>query len=224
MSSGSPRYPAWVPYVAPYVLFGVLTELGARVPGFLPASYPLKTVLVAGAVIYFWRKGGYPELELRPSLLGLVVGAAGFALWVLPEGPLAALPKLGESSFDPRGAGEALVLPLLAVRIAGAVLVVPVFEELFLRSFLLRFLDAIREDRDDFREIPLGRYRFFSLLGVAVFMAITHHRWLRGGLYSILVTLLLYREKRLGPVIWAHAVTNLLLAAWVVGTGAWHFW
>ena len=31
-------------------------------------------------------------------------------------------------------------------------------------------------------------------------------------------------KKRLGDAITAHAITNFLLALWVVGRGAWKFW
>jgi CAAX prenyl protease-like protein len=95
---------------------------------------------------------------------------------------------------------------------------------LFLRSFLVRYFDIIKENGDDFRTIPIGRYRFFSFAAVVIAMAITHHRWLRGGLYSALMLFVLYREKRMGPVIWAHAITNLLLGIHVIRTGEWAFW
>jgi CAAX prenyl protease-like protein len=223
MTDAKPRLPPWVPYVVPYVLFLATIPLGSLGTTALFLSYPVRTVLVAAAIFYFWRRGRYPELDLRPSLLAVAVGLLGFALWVLPEDLLAPLPKNGGSDFDPHALGDRFVVPVLAVRTICMVLVVPIFEELFLRSFLLRYLDGLKEDVDDFRTIPIGRFRWFSFLGVAVMMAITHHRWLRAGLYSMLVTLLLYREKRMGGVIWAHAVTNLALAAYVFHTGRWAF-
>ena len=221
--SGEPyRGPTWLPYVLPYVLFLALSYLGAEVPGALPYSYPVKALAVTLAVVFFWRAGAYPELDLRPSAAGIAAGVAGFALWLLPEDLLGFLPKIGPAdSFDPHASGDGWFLPLVVSRTFTAVLLVPVFEELFLRSFLIRYLDALREDRDDFREIPIGRYRPFSFFGVVVAMAITHHRWLRAGLFSALMCLLLYREKRLGPVIWAHAITNLGLVIHALMTGRW---
>jgi hypothetical protein len=32
------------------------------------------------------------------------------------------------------------------------------------------------------------------------------------------------RKKRLGDAITAHAITNALLAVWVVSRNAWNFW
>jgi CAAX prenyl protease-like protein len=223
MSDEKPPLKSWVPYVVPYALFLAGVLIGSEFDAARYYAYPVETVLVGASIIYFWRRGCYPELELRPSLLAVAVGLLGFAMWVLPENLLAWLPKIGESKFDPHAVGERWFAPLLAVRVFCMVLVVPIFEELFLRSFLLRFLDALEEDRDDFREIPIGRFRWFSFVGVAAMMAISHHRWLRAALYSALVTLLLYREKRMGSVIWAHAVTNAALAAYVIQTEEWEF-
>ncbi len=218
------RFPPWLPHVAPYGLFLLLTAGVGLLPGSGLLLYPVRLVLVAGAVYLFWRAGRYPELDLRPSLLGMAAGLAGFLLWALPEDLLGFLPKLGRSTFDPRAAGDAWFAPVLAVRITEAVLLVPVFEELFLRSFLLRYADVIDTPGSDFREVPLGRYRLFSFLVVVAMMAVTHHRWLRAALYSALLNLVLYREKRMGGVIWAHAVTNLALWIFAVRTGGWSFW
>jgi len=223
MVKGADRYPGWVPYVVPYALFLVVTWLGAEIPGASYLSFPVRAAIVGAAVVWFWRQGGYPEMDLKPSVLGIVAGIVGYAFWVYPEDWLAGLPKLGESTFDPNGAGEEWRTPLLVFRLLTATLLVPIFEELFLRSFLVRYLDATRENRDDFREIPIGRFRWFSFIGVVVAMAVTHHRWLRAGTYSALMLGLLYREKRMGPVIWAHAVTNLLMFIYVIRTENWAF-
>ena len=216
MPSGAKRYPYWMPYLGPYALFLVLTFVGGEI---LPDPYalylyPVKILLVGGAVLWFLKTGAYPELTLSPSLLGIGAGVAGFALWVLPEKLLAPL-SLGQSSYAPQGNAG-----LLAARLAGAVLVVPVFEELFLRSFLPRWIDR----DEDFRAVPIGRFRFVSFAVVVLAAAVTHHRWLRAALYSALLNLVLAKEKRLSAVIWAHAVTNLLLGGYVLAFGKWGFW
>ncbi len=225
MPAGKKAYPDIVPYLGPYLLFLAITAVAGEVTAFTCISYPVRAVLVTGAVLYFRKAGDYPELELRPSLLGVAAGFAGFALWVLPENLLEIVPKIGaRSTFDPHAAGEEWFLPLVAIRMAEATLLVPVFEELFLRSFLHRWFDALQDGSDDWKSIPIGRYRPLALAGVVVTMAITHHRWLRGRLYSALMCFVLYREKRMGPVIWAHAITNLALWIYVLQTGEWYFW
>ena len=223
MTDEARRFPDWIPHVLPYVLFLVITYAATKLPGLGPWPYVVRVVAVGTAVIVFWRRGDYPELELRPSLLAIGVGVVGFALWVLPEDLLSFLPRI-ESTYDPNQGGPGWFWPLFAVRMVGAVLVVPIFEELFIRSFLIRYVDMIEENRDEWKDLPIGRYRLASFLAVVVAMSITHHRWLVAGLWSALVTWLLYREKRMGAVIWAHAVTNLLLGLYVLKTGRWEFW
>jgi CAAX prenyl protease-like protein len=225
MPEGKRRYPDIVPYLGPYLLFLVITAIAGEITAFAYISYPVRAVLVAAAVVFFWKAGDYPELDFRPSLLGIAAGFVGFVLWVAPEPHLQWLPKIGgTSSFDPYGAGAEWFVPLVVLRTAEATLLVPIFEELFLRSFLHRYLEGQLEDNDDWKSLPIGRYRFWAFVGVVVAMAITHHRWLRAGLYSALMCFVLYRQKRMGPVIWAHAITNLLLWIYVLLTGEWFFW
>ncbi len=217
------KLPDWLPYVLPYVLFLVIGWAGTWIPGAEYPIYPIKTLVLAGVIFWFWRARAYPEWDLKPSLLGIGAGLLGFALWLLPEGLLSGLPKIGTVGYDPDSAGDWRTIVIVS-QIAGAVLVVPIFEELFLRSFLMRYLDMVKDNGETFTKIPIGRYRLFSFIGVVTAMAITHHRWLRGGLYSALLCAVLYKKKRMGPVIWAHAITNGALAIYGLKTGNWAFW
>ncbi len=93
--------------------------------------YPVKTMAVAGCLWFYRRE--YPELRerisARQSLTAILVGAAVFVVWVAPEG---LYPLLGDSEFNPTiFDNPRAVWILVAFRLAGAVLVVPVFEELF---------------------------------------------------------------------------------------------
>jgi CAAX prenyl protease-like protein len=110
------------------------------------------------------------------------------------------------------------------LRLASATLVVPIFEELFLRSFLVRYLETTRTEHGDFRRIPLGQLSLRSVAGAVIAMAVTHDRWIRGGLYSALMLAVLHRERRMDGILWAHAVTNLLLGVHVITTETWGFW
>ena len=214
----------WIPYVAPYALFALGGFVGSQLFGKEYLSLLLRTFLSAAALLYFWRKGAYPELSLRPSILAILVGVCGYLLWVLPEDLLSVLPKLPHvSEFDPDEAGPGWRGSLLTLRLMSGALVVPIFEELLLRSFLVRYLEAMRTEHGEFRRIPIGQVSRFSFWGVVITMAVTHDRWLRGGAYSALM-LGLYKQKRMDGVIWAHAVTNLCLGIHVILRSDWRFW
>jgi CAAX prenyl protease-like protein len=122
--------------------------------------------------------------------------------------------------FDPFAlASGPLLWGLVGVRLAGAVLVVPVMEELFWRSFAMRYLIDSR-----FREVPLGRFTWFSFTAVALAFGLEHHHWLPGIAAGIVYGLLLVRSGNLFTPILAHGVTNLALGLYVLVTRNWEFW
>jgi hypothetical protein len=137
----------------------------------------------------------------------------------VPEGYLFQLNQ--NSGFDPYALGRSTAAAggLIAVRLIGAAVVVPVMEELFWRSFLMRYLI-----NPDFRSVPMGAFSWFSFLGVAILIGLEHHRVIVGIAVGLLYNLLLVRQKNLRGVILAHGVTNLGLGIYVLLTGSWMFW
>jgi len=209
---------AAVPYVLPFALFAVLTYLNS-LAGIHPAiGYTLKTVLVAGCLIYFlpsYRR----EIRFRVRLEDLAAGILVFLVWIGLEG---IYPQLGSSAgFDPyaTSGGPASATAAMAIRLLGAALVVPVMEELFWRSFAMRFLID-----SNFLTVALGRFTWFSFLLVALAFGVEHHRWLPGIIAGLVYGGLLCRSKNLFSPILAHSVTNLLLGIYVVATQSWQFW
>ena len=97
--------------------------------------------------------------------------------------------------------------------------IVPVMEELFWRSFLMRYLI-----NQDFRSVPMGAFTWFSFMGVAILFGLEHHRVIVGIIAGLLYNLLLIRQKKLKGAILAHGVTNLGLGIYVLLTGSWMFW
>ena len=204
---------AWLVQVAP-----ALASWGPIIDLWL---YPLKTTVVLGALAYFWPR--YEELK------GRAFGGVGEALFAVATGILVYLAWVRmdwswamqgvPAGYDPFRAGEGLGMALVVVRILGAALVVPVMEELFWRSFLLRYLINTR-----FETVRLGTVTLFSGLATIVLFGVEHHLWLAGMLAGAAYTFVLYRTGRLWPCILAHAVTNLALGIHVLVTGEWHWW
>ncbi len=107
---------------------------------------------------------------------------------------------------------------LILARFAGSVLVAPLIEELFCRSFLMRYVIDER-----WQDVPIGTYTLGSFVIVTLFFGFSHFRWLPGILTAVLLNLLLYRTKNLSSCVVAHATANLLLLVYVVYTGGWEF-
>lgn len=132
-------------------------------------------------------------------------------IWIAPEGYL---PQFGQhSGFDPYGFGwpKAAVIGLIAMRLIGAAVVVPVMEELFWRSFFMRYLI-----NPNFRSVSMGAFTWFSFMGVAIMFGLEHHRVIIGIIAGLFYGLLLVHQKKLNGVILAHGVTNLGLGIYVL--------
>lgn len=206
------------PYIVPFLIFGLLTYAGSEklsphAPYFM---YPIKT-LVVGALLYFYRKA-YSELRLNFSWLAVLVGIIVFVIWVAPEGmyPLLTDP----SGFTPYVyTSPWIVWSLVFFRFAGAVIVVPIMEELFWRSFALRWLID-----EEFTRVAIGKFTWFSFVVVVLGFGFEHHRWLVGLIAGVLYNALLYYKKDLFNCVLAHAITNLLLGIYVMLTHQWTFW
>lgn len=183
--------------------------------------YPLKTIVVAAMLAVFWLR--YDELKdgclsnashlLQASTVGILV----YAAWVRMEWSWATQ-GAASAGYDPSDAG-AFVPLLIAVRLFGAAIVVPIMEELFWRSFLIRYIDAT-----DYLSIRLGTFSVKAGLITVLLFGLEHELWLAGMMAGVAYNLLLYRTKRLWPCILAHGVTNLALGIHVLVTGEWKWW
>ena len=214
--------PPWFFYAAPFVLFLLLTEPGRLFPLYAPHFYIAKTILV-GTLLWFWRHHYVQDfsckLRLPEVLISVACGILVLVIWVVPEGHLFQLEQ--KHIFNPHGLGEsqAAFLLLVSVRLLGATLVVPVMEELFWRSFLMRYLID-----PDFHKVPMGAFTWLSFAGVAILFGLEHNRIVVGVVAGVLYGLLLIWRKNLKTVVLAHAVTNFGLGVYVILTGSWWFW
>jgi CAAX prenyl protease-like protein len=215
---------AWLrilPFAA-YLFFivagDVLERMGVAASSLL-WLYPAKIAVVALLLALFWRH--YTELRpfrLSPTqaLIAVATGVLVLVLWVSLD---AGWMIFGSpSGFDPRSEGRIDWL-LVAIRIAGAALVVPLMEELFWRSFLMRWIVAPNFDSVEPSQLGLKSFIITVLL-----FGFEHNLWLAGIVAGAAYSLLYMRHRSLWSPILAHAVTNGLLGLWVVRTGNWSYW
>jgi CAAX protease family protein len=181
--------------------------------------YGVQIAAVVALLAWFWPE--YEELR-RPSArpadwgLSLLVGVAVFLLWVHLDFQWAQLGTGRGLAADLSASGEKQSGFLL--RLLGAVLVVPLMEELFWRSFIMRWLDNSNFLAVDPRTVS-GR----SFLITSVLFGAEHHLWLAGVVAGLAYGWLYRRSGNLWTVVVAHSLTNLVLEFWVRITGNWHF-
>jgi CAAX prenyl protease-like protein len=206
-------------YIALLAIEGVLPDLA---PGFdVRWLYPAKAGLVALALAVLWRH--YSELRTwglsgLNLLLSVVVGVGVLVLWVNLDAGWMLMGDMGEG-FNPANEAGEIDWLLVAFRIAGAALVVPLMEELFWRSFLQRWVQ-----QPDFLALDPARVGLKALLIASALFAVEHVQWLAGLIAGLAYGWLYIRTRSLWSPILAHAVTNGGLGGYVVATGDWRFW
>ncbi len=210
----------------PFALFIAALALRSLLEGDADTRwlYGVQAGVAALALAWFWRR--YAEFDGwgRGASAGLqaglavAVGLGIFGLWIVLTAPWM---RLGEPSttFVPVDAAGQLQWPLILVRCAGAVMVVPLIEELFWRSFLMRWLDR----RDFLAQAPQATSAYALIASSAVF-ALGHDLWLAAFIAGLAFGWLYRRTGRLWHAVLAHAVANAALAAWVISQRAWAFW
>jgi len=211
---------AWK-YVFPFALYLVMGDLTRVIfTGFeeyhIYITYCLRTVAVGYILIRY--RSLYTELAMRRlDGTSVLIGVVIFLLWVGLEGFYPMFSSV-DSHYDPTIFDTAAFGLLTLVRFAGSVLVAPFVEELFCRSFLMRYVIDSK-----WQDVPIGTYTLGSFVIVTLFFGFSHFRWLPGILTAVLLNLLLYRTKNLSSCVAAHATANLLLLVYVVCTGRWGF-
>jgi uncharacterized protein len=209
--------------VAPFGLFLAFMAVQPLLEGHVDARWvvALRGVAVAGVLAYFWRD--YTELTAGPAasagqwLLAIAAGAAVFAAWLAFDSGWAAF-EAGKP-FVPLAADGSLDPVLVALRLFGLVAVVPVMEELFWRSFLMRWID-----RRDFLAADPRRASGLAFLLSSALFASEHALWFAGLLAGVAYAALYARTGNLRLAIASHAITNGLLGAWILATHDWRFW
>ncbi|MBY0474269.1 MAG: CAAX prenyl protease-related protein [Nitrosomonas sp.] len=206
-------------YVFFMVLEDVLLKFGWEAND-LRMLYVVKIAVVVG-LLWVMRKA-YSELRwsvdssLRTWMVAIFSGVIVFIAWV---NLTADWMVMGEAvGFDPRDNDE-IDWFLVTVRLIGAALVVPVMEELFWRSFLMRWID-----HPNFLTVNPAQVGLKAFCITAALFALAHSLWFAGLFAGIVYNLLYMRSGTLWSPILAHATTNGILGIWIIYTGNWGFW
>jgi len=222
------------PRVAPFALFMLFIGLDEllhllRNQGLINITdtfflflYPVKISLV-GMTLWLWRSA-YTEidardlLKFRNSFISMITGIVVFVLWIWMIWPFAIFGK--PTGFDPSiFVDDRLKYFMITVRLVGAVVIVPIMEELFWRSFLIRYLTG-----PSFMEMRIGQMTVTSFIVTTVLFGLEHNLWLAGMMAGAAYNLLLIHTRSIAQCIVAHAATNALLGIYVLMTKQWFFW
>ncbi|NWF83752.1 MAG: CAAX prenyl protease-related protein [Bryobacteraceae bacterium] len=214
-----------IKWIAPFAVFMAL--LGLMPVLELPHVWALAIRLVVPGVVFLAISRDTIEWRLTAPVTSVAVGVTVFIAWIAPDFLFdgwrshwlfqnSITGKL-ESSLAPAALSDPLSIFL---RVARAVVVVPVVEELFWRGWLQRWLI-----RHDFQHVPLGSYTRHSFWMTALLFASVHGPyWDVGLIAGAVYNGWMVRARSLADLVVAHAVTNACLAAFVLRTNRWEYW
>jgi exosortase E/protease (VPEID-CTERM system) len=212
-ATGGAENPSAV-YLAPFAALLAAGMVSRAATGQFEWLYPIRICAVA-AVLWFYRRS-YAKLDWSFGWLGAAAGAAVFALWIGMD-RLTAGSAADHGLVPGHGIGWTIWLVL---RVAGAAITVPIAEELAFRGYLLRRIDGA-----DFESVSFGKLSPIALAVSSLAFGLLHgSRWIAGSLAGLAYALVLRRRGRIGEAVAAHAVTNALLAVWVIARGEWGLW
>ena len=204
-------------YLAPMLTLLLIAMLTRIAGGGFDYLYPLK-VAGAGAVLWFYRTQ-LAEFSRRISWFPIVLGAVVFIEWIVLQRrsdigaqDLAFASQLGSLSAPTAYAW-------LAIRVIGAVVTVPIAEELAFRGYLLRKLvDA------DFARVDFSRFTLLSFVVSSVLFGLLHQQWVAGVIAGMIFAIAMYRRGALLDAVIAHSTANAMLAVYVLATHHWSLW
>ncbi|NBR71239.1 MAG: CAAX prenyl protease-related protein [Proteobacteria bacterium] len=183
--------------------------------------YGLCSLLVLGLLL--WLRPRYRGQDpASPQILqSALLGLAAIVLWIALD-PW--MPRTGarDNTFPFATAFELGMVPgilSIAFRMFGAVVVVPVVEELFWRGFLMRTII-----KPEFEEVPLGTFQPLSFYVTTVAFALVHVEFGSATLFGLIAGWWFCRTKSIRAVMILHAAANLGLAVYVLLTRNWFLW
>ena len=214
-----------VAYIAPMAAFLLIMTVGNSFEGLYPWMYVARTAVVAALLISLRKY--YTRISWSYWWLGIIAGVLGIVQWIgmdtLLQRGLPGLFALNhEKAFNPFAyfTTEGAAWSWIAVRIAGASIVVPFMEELFWRDYLWRRMDS----PNDFKLVPVGVRNWVAVLIVSVAFSLVHVQILTAIVWGLMIAVLLIYTRSLGACIIMHGTTNLLLAIYVLRTKEWGWW
>jgi len=220
-----------LPYGVPYFVYvGIASLSQDRLPAQI--SYALKIIIVPLLLVWAWK--WYAPItgprKISGSILyGIIFGLIGLAVWCLLLAPFIDI------------AGKPWAMSDFFLRLFAASLIVPVFEELFIRGYIFRVAfqwnvnrkkktikSPLNEtlDHNSINDIKPGAWSVAAISISTIAFTAGHMpvEWLAAVAYSILISILWIIRKDLLSCMIAHGVTNFSLGLYVYFTGQWGFW
>ncbi|MGA6927116.1 MAG: CPBP family intramembrane glutamic endopeptidase [Desulfosarcina sp.] len=211
------------PYVIPYLIYVALSsmpeslvsaELGqiARLPA------------TAAAMIYFGKVYRFGPLKPIHGVVSIVALPLALLSWI---GPFYLLDSIGLTDVIVEDGGKKVSYLFFCLKIVNTVVLVAIFEELFMRVYVLGWFYQAGSQRHEkgllasivatLDQVPAALDRLplsvFSVVGATIVFSAGHHayEYLSAVCYFLFTTWLYHKSRSLWVCIFVHGLTNLSL-------------
>ncbi|MBF0468887.1 MAG: CPBP family intramembrane metalloprotease [Desulfamplus sp.] len=222
-----------LPYFVPYFAYVGIASMLANVIS-IELNYLLRIAVVTPLIFWAWK--WYAPISISGQRFlsiawGVGTGLAGCLLWCLLLAPFIDQAGEGTKPWSTQG---------FLLRLFAATLLVPLFEEIAIRGYVLRLalqwdqgrknkvaeplMEAL--DRSSLFDVKNGEWTVAAILISSIAFTLGHNtvEWLAAFAYSLLISWLWIKRGDLLSCIVAHGTTNFALALFVFNTGSWGFW
>ena len=177
--------------------------------------YPIRVIFTGIALLFCWKTYSFIVPKFNPETI--IVGVFVFFVWILLTYNNYDLNLNFSSSLY--SAPSIISITWLVFRCIGAVIIIPIVEELLFRGYLLARLSK--------QEITLNSAMIFSWKGLifsSILFGILHSNLLAGTFAGLAYGIVRFRSASILDAVIAHGVTNLLLSLMVIYTSNWSMW
>lgn len=214
--------------VVPFVLFlvlGIVESEGLGGALTYPVAYTIKVLLVGFLCVLCWKYWVrlFPLKVTGKTALALTLGFLCTALWVGLAAAPVSNPLINEgarAAFNPfateNGLSTVTAWAFWTVRMIGLALVVPLIEEVFLRGFLLRWIQG-----GEWMDLEVGEMTGLAWITLVFYAVATHPEILAAIVWFSLVTLYVRKTRNLWDAVAFHIGTNAGLGVWALLSGQW---
>ncbi|MGA8096708.1 MAG: exosortase E/protease, VPEID-CTERM system [Steroidobacteraceae bacterium] len=199
-------------YLVPFLAVLAAGMISRASSGHFETWYALRLLAGGAALVLYWPR--LRGIDWHFSWWAVAAGVAVFGLWLAASHFLLPAQRMPAALAAMSASSRVL---WITGRVATAVVVLPLAEELAYRGYLLRRLVAA-----DFESVSLAAVGWIPLLVSALAYGVLDGAlWPAGIAAGIVFALLLVRTRRMGEPVAAHIVCNALLSASAL---LWHPW
>lgn len=202
-------------YLMPFLAVLAAGMVSRAITGRFETWYALRLIAGGAALVVYWPR--LSGLDWRFSWRAVVAGVVVFGLWLGASHLLLAQQEMPAALAAMSAPDRAL---WIAGRVATAVVVLPLAEELAYRGYLLRRLVGT-----DFEAISFAAVGWIPVLVTTLAYGILYGAlWPVGITAGVVFAMLLIRTRRMGEAVAAHVLVNALLSLSVLLGHQWQLW